>query len=50
MPAECILPMASLAIASLYYTWRDHIRPPLVTPVILRERVAYMLWVASHRS
>ena len=41
--------LACLAIAALYYTWRDvylHRRKR----VQLRERVAYMLWVAANRA
>lgn len=40
--------LACLAIAMLYYTWRDvylHRRKREQ----LRERVAYMLWVAASR-
>lgn len=41
--------LACLAIAALYYTWRDvymHRRKR----ENLRERVAYMLWVAASRA
>ena len=41
--------VACLVIAALYYTWRDaytHRR----NRVKLRERVAYMLWVAANRA
>ena len=41
--------IACLAIAVLYYTWRDvymHRRKQEQ----LRDRVAYMLWVASSRA
>jgi hypothetical protein len=41
--------IACLAIAALYYSWRDgyvHRRRRAYT----RERVAYMLWVAASRT
>jgi hypothetical protein len=41
--------LACLAIAALYYTWRDvylHHRKR----EHLRDRVAYMLWVAASRA
>ena len=41
--------LACLAIAALYYTWRDvylHRRKREQ----LRERVAYMLWVTASRA
>lgn len=41
--------LACLAIAALYYTWRDvyvHRRKR----EILHERVAYLLWVAANRA
>jgi hypothetical protein len=41
--------IACLAIASMYYTWRDiylHRRRRQQ----LRDRVAYMLWVAANRA
>jgi hypothetical protein len=41
--------LACLFIATLYYTWRDvylHRRKRAQ----IRERVAYMLWVAANRA
>ena len=41
--------MAALAIAVIYYTWRDcYLKPRVQRERALRERVAYMLWVAAH--
>ena len=40
-----------LAIAGLYYTWRDgyHRKRLATARVILHERVAYMMWVSTNR-
>ena len=41
--------LACLAIAALYYTWRDvYVQRRKRTQI--RERVAYMLWVAANRA
>jgi hypothetical protein len=41
--------LAALAIAVIYYAWRDYyLRPRQEKERILRERVAYMLWVAAN--
>ena len=37
-----------LAIATLYYLWRD-LYLPRMKRHLLRERVAYMLWIAAQR-
>jgi hypothetical protein len=43
--------LAALAIAALFYLWRDvYHRPRKLNDVQLRERVAYMLWVAASRA
>lgn len=44
--------VAALAIATLYYWWRDaYHRPKLAKAESkLHERVAYMLWVAATRA
>ena len=39
---------AALCIAVLYYTWRDTTAERHRRKKVLRERVAYMLWVASN--
>ena len=40
--------LATLAIALLFYAWRDgHSRR--ATPANINERVAYMLWVSAQR-
>ncbi len=40
--------VAALMIASLYYLWRD-VYVPRLRQQRLRQRVAYMLWVAAQR-
>jgi len=42
--------LACLAIATLYYTWRDLYRPRVIAHKRLHERVAYMLWVIAARN
>ncbi len=44
--------LAVLAIAVIYYAWRDaYIARQVKEPVAnLNERVAYMLWVAANRT
>ena len=42
--------LASLAIALIYYSWRDSRSPRRLPPEVLRERVAYMLWVSAQRA
>ena len=41
--------LAALAIASLYYTWRD-VYLHRKKREQLHDRVAYMLWVAANRA
>ncbi len=41
--------LACLAIATLYYTWRD-VYLHRKKRVQLHERVSYMLWVAANRA
>lgn len=41
--------LACLAIACLYYTWRD-VYVERRKRALLRERVAYMLWVTANRT
>jgi hypothetical protein len=40
--------VAALAIAGLYYYWRDKVVNPIRRRRILRERVTYMLWCAAN--
>jgi hypothetical protein len=40
---------AALAVALLYYIWRAYDQAQLARRRILRERVAYMLWVTAER-
>lgn len=42
--------LAALAIAMLYYAWRDGYSVKIQREKMLRERVAYMLWTAAQRS
>ncbi|QEL18065.1 hypothetical protein [Limnoglobus roseus] len=39
-----------LAVAALYYTWRDGYTPRHQQRSAVNERVAYMLWVAANRN
>lgn len=41
--------VACLAIAALYYSWRD-VYVKKQKRAVLHERVAYMLWVAAARA
>ncbi|MFO0811021.1 MAG: hypothetical protein U0746_20520 [Gemmataceae bacterium] len=38
----------ALAVAGLYYFWRDGYAARLRRSKLIRERVAYMLWTAAH--
>ena len=40
--------LSCLAIAALYYLWRD-VYLPRRKQRLLRERVAYMLWIAAQK-
>jgi hypothetical protein len=42
--------LAVLAIAMLYYAWRDGSLSRNASRAGLQDRVAYMLWVAAHRA
>jgi hypothetical protein len=42
------LPLSALAIAVIYYSWRDGYHLRLLRNKALCERVAYMLWTAAH--
>ncbi|MGL4421035.1 MAG: hypothetical protein ACRCZF_10255 [Gemmataceae bacterium] len=42
--------LAVLAVAIIYYTWRDAYRTRTHNRAVLNERVAYMLWVAAQRA
>jgi hypothetical protein len=42
--------LAALAIAAMYYAWRDGYLARAAKRSVLHERVAYMLWVAAHRA
>lgn len=41
--------VAALAVAAIYYSYRDQLQEQLGVQRTLRERVAYLLWViATH--
>jgi hypothetical protein len=42
--------LAALAVAGLFYTWRAYNDTLLRRDRTLRERVAWMLWVAAERA
>jgi hypothetical protein len=42
--------LAALAVANIYYFYRYYIQKQTEKQRRLRERVAYMLWVAAHRT
>jgi len=42
--------LAVLAIAMIFYTWRDAYRARNKQKAELHQRVAYMLWVAAQRA
>jgi hypothetical protein len=42
--------LAVLAIAMLYYAWRDSYSTQASPRQRINERVAYMLWVAAQRT
>lgn len=52
LPSLITCNLAGLAIAALYYTWRDVYRVHLRRQrnANLHERVAHMLWVAANRT
>jgi hypothetical protein len=41
--------VAVLAIAGLYYSWRERMLKEQHRRRVLRERVAFMLWTAAQR-
>lgn len=49
MPPMISCQLAALLIAGLYYVWRDVLRQRFRVTRMVRERVAYMLWVAAQR-
>jgi hypothetical protein len=49
MPQLMCSQLAALTIASLFYVWRDLLSRRIRDSRLLRERVAYMLWVAASR-
>jgi hypothetical protein len=42
--------IAVLAVAMIYYAWRDVYRMRARQRTMLNERVAYMVWVAANRA
>jgi hypothetical protein len=49
MPPILSCNLAALAIAVIFYAWRDLYHCCRKDSRTLRERVAYMLWVAAQR-
>jgi hypothetical protein len=49
MPPTLFCQLAALTIAGLYYVWRDVLYRRHLDNRLVRERVAYMLWVAAQR-
>ena len=43
------LNVTALAVAAIYYTYRDGYLAHLRRTQMLRERIAYMLWTAAHQ-
>ncbi|VTS02941.1 hypothetical protein [Tuwongella immobilis] len=41
--------VASFAIATLYYYWRDVYQAKRLKERVLRQRVAYMLWAVANQ-
>ena len=41
--------VAVLAIAALYYTWKDRVVKAAHRRRVLRQRVAYLLWAVAAR-
>ena len=41
--------MAALAVATLFYVWRAHSQTRRQRERVLRQRVAYMLWVMAEQ-
>ena len=42
-------PIGALAVASIYYTYRDYVASLQAKERKLRERVAYLLWSVAER-
>ena len=42
--------VAVLAVAAIYYAWRDGYAVRNRRRAVLNDRVAYMLWVAANRA
>ena len=42
--------LAVLAIAGIYFAWRDRFAQAHGKRAVLRDRDAYMLWVAAQRA
>jgi len=41
--------VAALAVATIFYVWRAYIHKQQQRQRLLRERVAYMLWVMAQQ-
>jgi hypothetical protein len=49
MPPMLCCQLAALTIAGLFYVWRDLLARRMRDTRMVRERIAYMLWVAAQR-
>ncbi len=41
--------MSALAVAGIFYLYRDHYQAQLGRVKMLRERIAYMLWTSAQQ-
>ena len=44
------LNLSALAVATLYYLWRDGYHAQVIKQRIMCERVAYMIWSAANHA
>lgn len=49
MPPMLSCQLAALAIAGIFYVWRDMLCRRVRHSKLIRERIAYMLWVAASK-
>ena len=47
-PMPVVINLTALAVAVIYYAWRDGYLSRVRREKVLRQRVAYMLWTAAH--
>ncbi len=49
MPPLLSCQLAALTIAGIFYVWRDMLHRKVQDSRMLRERVAYMLWISANK-